>query len=209
MILYNSLTKVWRFFSRINDKIFRKGGDFSDWMNQSELGFSDKCGNKYQPSSGKIIYALKQLNISNEDCILDIGCGKGRAMYMMSGFPFKIIDGFDLSDKMVEIANLNFNKVGISNRCKAFKADAANFKDFSQYDFFYAFNPVPKDVFKKLLVNIVNDIKKNPRKCIFIYMNPEYDDYLQKETPFILFKTIKSMIKWNDIYVYMYDGMRG
>ena len=204
--IYNIITNTWQFGSTMNDKLFRHGADFSSWMTQEQLGISEKDGNKYQPSSGIFKKALKKLNISDKDCILDIGCGKGRAMYMMSGFPFKCIEGYDLSDEMVKVANNNFKITKTDDRCRAFKADAGVFTEYTKYNYFYAFNPVPEVVFKRMLANIIDNIDANPRKCFFIYLNPVYDSFVIAETKFKPVFKIKGMVDWNDVCVYTYSG---
>jgi SAM-dependent methyltransferase len=202
MIFYKVITTLWQKCAGIRDKVVYKGADFASWKTQEELGFEEKLGNKYQPSSGIIKRAFKHLNITANDSVIDIGCGKGAAMYMMSRFPFKKVDGYDLSQEMVDIANDNFRKLGTTDRCHAFCANASEFKDYSAYNYFYAFNPVPEEVFKELLENIVDDIKNHPRAATFVYLNPVYDEWIRNNTPFKLVSKTKGVVNWNDVYVY-------
>ena len=201
-MIYKLLTLIWRRASIFNDKVFRKGGDFSDWLSLEELGFSKERGNKYQPSSGIIKRVFRELKPCKADTIVDIGCGKGRAMYMLSQFEFGAIEGYDLSSQMVDVANSNFAKTGINDRCRAFLADAAEYKDYNKYNYFYAFNPVPEIVFEKLMGNIVENIEQNPRECFFVYLNPVYDKYIKEHTPFKLDRIKRGIVRWNDVYVY-------
>ncbi|MBR1641473.1 MAG: class I SAM-dependent methyltransferase [Butyrivibrio sp.] len=202
MSIYKFLTIAWQKCAGVRDKIAYKGADFASWKTQEELGFEEKSGNKYQPSSGIIKKAFKELNITDNDAVIDIGCGKGAAMYMMSLFPFKKVDGYDLSQEMVNIANDNFKKLGTADRCHAFRADASQYKDYFSYNYFYAFNPVPEEVFKELVANIVNNINDCPRNCTFVYLNPVYDEWIQNNTPFKLASKTKGIVNWNDVYVY-------
>ncbi len=201
-IVWNLITKTWRTASVINDKLFRGGADFSDWMTQDELGFSETEGNKYQPSSGIIKRVVRRFDISSNDNIIDIGCGKGRAMFMLSRYGFGSVDGYDISEYMVDLANKNFAKVGISDKCKAFCANALSFTEYDKYNYFYAFNPVPREVFEIMMDNIVLNIKQHPRECCFIYLNPVYDDYISNHTPFERCYTKKAIMSWNSVYVY-------
>ena len=204
MSFYKCLTTIWQECAGLRDKLLYRGADFAFWKTQEELGFEEKSGNKYQPSSGIIKKTFRKMNITDDDAIVDIGCGKGAAMFMLSAFPFKCVDGYDLSQEMVDIANDNFKKLGISDKCRAFHADASEFKDYSKYNYFYAFNPVPEVVFKELIKNIVDNITINPRECTFVYLNPVYDEWIRNHTSFeIAFKT-KGIVSWNDVYVYKY-----
>jgi cyclopropane fatty-acyl-phospholipid synthase-like methyltransferase len=50
---------------------------------------------------------LNDLNITANDSIIDIGCGKGSAMLSMLGFPFARVDGVELSQQIGSIAIRN------------------------------------------------------------------------------------------------------
>ena len=205
-IIKNIVSNVWQRVSCINDVLFRKGGNFSKWETNDDLGISEQDGNKYQPSSGRIKKVFKHLPISINDSILDIGCGKGRAMFMMHSFDFGVIDGFDLSERMVSLANSNFSKTQTNDRCHAFCADAATFTEYGKYNYFYAFNPVPEKVFYAMMDNIVKNLQETPRRCYFIYLNPMYDEYIQKSTPFVLERRYKGVVTWDDVCVYKYES---
>ena len=106
--LYDTLRKIWQDAAAFNDKVFRHGCDFSRWVTADSIGFSPERGNQYQPSSGNMVNVLRRYAITKSDAVLDIGCGKGKVMYLLSHFPFGKIDGIDLSPQLVKIANDNF-----------------------------------------------------------------------------------------------------
>ena len=203
-MIYKAITEVWQTVAKLNDKFFRHGGDFSGWESNSSLGISEKEGNKYQPSSDRIKKVLKELDIKSADSIIDIGCGKGRAMYMMSKFPFRKIVGYDLSENMVITANKNFNIVGKGDVCSAIIANAADFKEYTDYNYFYAFNPVPEQIFKKMMGNIEENIAEHPRKATFIYLNPVYKSYFDDSVKWECIMKKKALLDWNHVYVYRY-----
>ena len=78
--IWNMLRRVWQAGAVANDRLFRHGCDFSRWATQEELGFAESAGNQYQPSDGGLKKLLKRFHITPEDAIIDIGCGKGKAM---------------------------------------------------------------------------------------------------------------------------------
>ena len=65
-------------------------------------------------------------------------------------FPFKNIDGIEISPELVEIANRNFQKLN-TNKVKIFNQDASYFKHFNDYNYFYLCNPFPEIIFKKII----------------------------------------------------------
>lgn len=203
--MYNLLCKIWQFFASIKDSIIYKGCDFGTWMVPKELvGHEDK-GNKYQPSTDSLKRVLKRFTITKNDRILDIGCGKGKAMYLMSKFSFGEIYGYDISKELVDIANQNIKKLKIDN-CKAIVSDAYTYKDYDRFNYFYLCNSFPEKVFSKVIKNIEKSVKNNPRKVILIYMNPVCDNYLKKSSSFKEIYRYKSIIKWFEYRCYECEG---
>lgn len=66
----------------------KKGADFAGRIMQEDLGFTPKEGNDYTASWG-YIRRLFYNRITENDSIIDLGCGKGYAMYVMGKFKFR------------------------------------------------------------------------------------------------------------------------
>ncbi len=198
-----TVCQTWQICARLNDRLFRRGCDFSGWMTQESAGFSAERGNKYQPTTDSLAKVLRRLPITADDVILDIGCGKGKAMYIMSRFPFRRIEGYDLSPKLVEIARDNFTQLRLP-RCRVFEADAAEYDDYDEVTYFYMFNAVPREVFLRTLAHINASLARRPRKCCFLYMNPVYHMDLLTRSPFRLKFTQKAPISWLEFRCYEY-----
>lgn len=192
--MYNLLCKIYQMLDSIKDIIFRKKSDFSTWVIPKEIAENEEKGNKYQPSTDSLKKVLKKLKITNNDSIIDIGCGKGKALYIMSKFPFKKICGYDLSKELIDLAKNNMKRLNLNN-IELFIADANNFKNYDDFNYFYIYNSVPEKVFIKMMKNIKASIEKRPRECTFIYLNPVYDDIVKKNN-FKEFYNYKSIIKW-------------
>lgn len=199
--LYGMLCGIWQRFACLNDRFFRKNADFSGWMTQESAGFTKNHGNQYQPTTDALVRILKRFPISREDHILDIGCGKGKAMYLMSRFPFGSIRGYDLSETLTHIANDNFSRLGLE-QCRAFQADALEFQDYDAYNYFYLYNPFPEEVFRVMMERLQESLRRRPRTCTMIYLHPVCHDYILRQTPFRLIWKKKSWIGWFDYYCY-------
>ena len=204
-LVHNGLCMLWQGAAVKNDQLFRGNADFSSWMTQEEAGFAEGKGNQYQPSTDALIKVLKRFPISEKDAIIDLGCGKGKAMYLMERFPFRKIGGYDLSEELVQIANQNFQKLGIS-RCHAIQADAMTYEDYDEYNYFYIFNAFPQEVFKVMISHVLESIRRQPRTCYFIYLHPVCHEYLVSHTPFRLIYKRRSVVSWFDYYCYQYDA---
>lgn len=192
--MYKLLCKLYQMLESIVDIVFRKKSDFSTWVIPKEIAENEEKGNKYQPSTDSLKKVLKKLKITQEDSIIDIGCGKGKALYIMNKFPFKKICGYDLSKELVDLAKTNMKRLGL-NEVEVFVADASNFNKYDDYNYFYIYNSVPEKVFIKMMKNIKKSIEKKPRNCTFIYLNPVYDNIV-KNNDFKEFYNYKSIIKW-------------
>lgn len=200
-VLYKLACKMYITISGGFDRRAGKEVDFAQWVSKEELNLAEKEGNQYMPSTFELRKVLKKLSISKDDCILDVGCGKGKAMYMMDAFPFKKIGGIDLSQELVDIANKNF-EILKSEKCRAICCNALEFKDYHQYTMFYFYNPFPKEVFCQVIEKIVQSCEKNPRKITLIYMNPVCENEILKTGQFEEIYRRKSIISWFEIRCY-------
>jgi len=154
-----------------------KGVNFYGREDIEELQLDPLYSHGYQASNRwDLLEVLKKLNIKN-DAIVDFGCGKGHALYIMSKFRFDHICGVEISPELYAIAINNFKKLKIKN-IDLFLMDAANFADLDRYNMFYFFNPFPEIVMKQVVQNIIDSIKNNPRKATIVYMSPAYNDLI-------------------------------
>lgn len=104
---------------------------------QAQLGFTPDKGNQYQAAGDYLDKVLKKFIISEKDAVIDCGCGKGRAMWILAKAGFGCVDGYDISQKLIGEANLNFKQLGVSSICKAFAADAVLYHDYDKDTYIY------------------------------------------------------------------------
>ena len=69
------------------------GTDFSGRLYHDEIGVSKERANDYSATPLDLFRTLHKCKITFEDSIVDLGCGKGLAMYYMSFFPFRKLGG--------------------------------------------------------------------------------------------------------------------
>lgn len=195
---YDSLsTKLPIFFEKL------RGVDFSTEVHVDELGLDPNLSVGYHPSGDKYLrQLLKGLVISNQDRILDIGCGKGSAILVMLKFPFAQVDGVEISEDLAKIARRNFKLLGVpAGRIHIVRMNAAKFTQLDAYNFIYLYNPFRRPVFRNVLSNLTNSLKRKPRKMTLIYNNPAYHDDVLNSGFFEL--ASKHPDKWgNKIFVY-------
>ncbi|MEG1432437.1 class I SAM-dependent methyltransferase [Eubacterium sp.] len=199
--LYQFLCSLWIKNAQRSDKTL--GVDFSVWEDNQRIGIPKHRGNHYQPSTNDLEKVLDKLPITEKDTIIDIGCGKGKALYMMSQFPFRQIDGLELSDALCHTAERNIKKLNLS-RCRIINHDAATFSNYDDYNYFYIFNSFPEAVFLKMLDRILSSIERSPRKITLIYLNPVCHHHLINHG-FRLFYRKNRYTKWFSYHCYHYS----
>ena len=149
------------------------GTDFSGRIYQDELGTTKERANDYSPSPDKLIKCLEKMNINSSDSIVDMGCGKGYAMYIMSGFAFGKIGGVELSTKLCNTAKNNLKKM-MPSECswEVFNCDAGKWDKYDDYNIFYLYNPFPKEVLIEVKRLMEDSIKRKKRKVLVLYLMP-------------------------------------
>lgn len=166
------------------------GKDFSSTISQEKLGYSIEQINLGSPSSKKsLIKIFKEIDVNDNDRILDIGCAKGFAINFFLKMPFSRVDGLEISSKLATICKKNFSK---EDRIKIFNIDAVDFDNYSDYNYFYMYNPFPSShILKSVLEKILSCHFKN--KIFFIYNNAKNHEVFY-EAGLKLHKKIKDPI---------------
>lgn len=118
---------------------------------------------------------LKKLNISENDSILDIGCGKGLFLYYAKKFKFNKIDGVEYSKELFDIAKENIKKIN-DERMNIFNSDARDFKNYAGYNFFFLCNPFSKEIMEVVISQILKTYETNKRKITVYYQFPFLKD---------------------------------
>jgi SAM-dependent methyltransferase len=154
-----------------------RGLDFSKVMPSEDLGFDPNLVSKCSPSGSNYLKnVFHDLKIASTDNILDIGCGKGSAIYQMTKFPFNKTDGIEISQIIAARAKLNFKKLKFK-KVKIYNVSAESFDSYGDYNFFYMYNPFPQSVMEKVIERIIS--QNNSYSDIYvIYNNPRCSDFI-------------------------------
>ena len=149
-----------------------QGVDISRIVYPEEVGLDSRYVGESTPSWNKyLVRLLKDLHISDQDTILDIGCGKGSAMLAMLKFPFARVDGIELSKEISEIAIRNLTKLK-KQRWQIFNGDAITYKDYNAHTMLYLYNPFPEEIMRHVVANIHSSIAGREQEMLVIYNNP-------------------------------------
>ena len=129
-------------------------------------------GSDYECTHIRLHGMLKKIcrEAGRNDSILDVGCGKGRMLCFFSKYSFLRADGIEYNPGIAAIAGNNMKRLGLKSR--VFLADACDFDNWGDYNWFYFYNPFPKRVMDICLQKMIESLLKNPRRLNIIYVNP-------------------------------------
>jgi len=152
----------------------------------------------YAASTNRVLKMFRKLSITDEDCILDVGCGKGKVINMLYSFPFKNIDGLEYDTQLVSLCMRNMKKLK-RKRTKLYCEDAARFTHLDAYTYMYMFNPFKGQTMEKFVDNILDSYNRKKRRICIVYLNPQCSNIFIK-------KGFKVIYEWKGFMVYQLDG---
>ena len=187
---------------RIIDNIFHNFYDFYYKIDLHGIVYTTDSKTIYQPSrSYELNSLLKQIE-TNGKVFLDIGSGKGMAVYIACRFKFKKIHGVEISKSLYEISIKNFkNKYDnvLLHNCSFFDLSS----DIIQtIDIFYLFNSF--DEIENLIELFQNYAKPG---SILIYNNPVHHYDLVKSKTFSIISRHKFFVSNSPIYLYKVESV--
>jgi SAM-dependent methyltransferase len=107
---------------------------------------------------------------------LDLGSGKGRTLLMASDYPFRRILGVELLPALHHIAQENLRAYrNESQRCfvlESLCADATTFPFPEEPLVVYLFNPFGESGLRRVVANLEQSLRDNPRPLYVLYYNP-------------------------------------
>jgi SAM-dependent methyltransferase len=116
---------------------------------------------------------LAALAPSKQLRFVDLGCGLGRACLIAAEYGFKRIRGVDMVPEFCAQARTNVQALcrHDSNypRVEIFLADAMDYSRRSDDDIVFLYNPFPRDVLERVVVNLVDGAWQQQRQLLIIY----------------------------------------
>jgi len=124
--------------------------------------------------------AMNAIDVSLDDfTFVDLGSGKGRALFYAADWPFRRIVGVEIAPALHEIATGNVRVYSSpTQRCDRFElvcSDAAVWQPPDEKLLVYAFQPFPSDVFARVMQNLADSLATRARPVVFVYVNPVFE----------------------------------
>ena len=149
-----------------------QGLDFSCFEESASSTLDTESFYPYECTPSQLLHKVfDRLHLRADDKLLDVGCGKGYAIYFLRRhYPFACVDGVEISSRLVDIAKANMRRLKI--RANIFLSDAAHFTELDEYNYFYLSNPFPENAMSKFIKNLMHSYLRNSREITLIYTNP-------------------------------------
>jgi SAM-dependent methyltransferase/thiol-disulfide isomerase/thioredoxin len=130
----------------------------------------------YEPSSWlPMRWALRRLDPGPNEVLVDLGCGKGRVVCEAARRPFARVIGVEISERLLEVARENVERNRDRFRCQDVElvnADATEWEVPDEVTVAYLYHPFAGAVFRRVIDNIVQSIRRNPRRVRLVYVGP-------------------------------------
>lgn len=142
-------------------------------------------GNAYLPARAKNIRStLRLLPIGDpaQYTFIDMGSGKGRAVFLAAELPFRKVLGVEHSAALHEAAVANLRRLRRSartrERVELVLDDAANYEFPGGNLVLYMFNPFGPDIMSKMLNNLERAMREEKRHVAVLLLWPELPEML-------------------------------
>jgi predicted RNA methylase len=166
------------------------GTDTSGFIGAEEL--PDSQGRKSIHNSGfyatspSIFYqAFARLPIDFKGfTFIDLGAGKGRIVLLASNFPFRRVLGVEFVPELQAIATQNIARYRPPARqcddVECILGDACDFVFPSGPLVIFMWNPFAGPVFERVIENLDQSLRRDPREVYLVYLKPVLDDVVQR-----------------------------
>ena len=154
----------------------RAGADTAEHVYHEDLGLSTENRVWHDPSGWLALRrALRRLDPTKDDVLVDYGSGLGRALLVAAGFPFRRIIGVELSEELNERARANIAGAAGRAACKdveVVSADALEWDVPSDVTVAYLYCPFTGDVFDGVVARLLASVDEHPRPLRLVYNYP-------------------------------------
>jgi hypothetical protein len=125
--------------------------------------------------------ALSRLEVDRNDVFADFGAGKGPAVLVAAGFPFKRAIGVEISDDLTQTARGNFERLRVTpvaDRVEFVTADVLEYEIPEDLSVVYLYNPFTGLLFASFIERLLRSVERHPRPLRLVYNYPFDHNYL-------------------------------
>ncbi|MGE5107354.1 MAG: methyltransferase domain-containing protein [Sphingobacteriales bacterium] len=115
-------------------------------------------------------------SIPGNECLLDIGCGKGRVLIVAAHYGFRNLIGVEFSKKFCAETNaiiLSKEKEFPLTSFSVINQDASSFVIPDNTTTIFLYNPFDEVIMNNVVLHVEESLKRRPRNLLIIYINPQ------------------------------------
>lgn len=185
------LPRYWSVRRLVPDEFDRRFGlDTATPLRRTELGL-DNTNLLYLTAYGAIpenLFHQAMERVKDIDyerfTFVDLGSGKGRALFLASEYPFRKIVGVELSPRLHAIAKQNLAKYhNPLQKCMSLELINEDFVRYRLPDeplFCFMYNPCEEKIMARLAERARESSAKNPRLMYLLYFAPRFGHLWEK-----------------------------
>lgn len=154
-----------------------------DTFGEAVLAEHDAERVHYKPLPWNVLsQILSKSDVSPSDVFLDLGAGKGRAIFLAAAqYPFKRVTGVELSQELSAVARANIAQVRDQLLCRDVEIVTSDVLDYRIPDdvtVVFLYNPFCGYIFTSVIEDLLDSVDRQPRRMRVIYLNPTELEYL-------------------------------
>lgn len=161
------------------ERVLERFGETSKRVGLDELGLARDGYHDYEPSGWRSFQrAMKGIEVSETDCFLDIGCGKGRIVAQAARRPFGRVLGVELSEELAAQAQRLLEREPRRRRCGSVEivvADSTSWQVPDEVTVIYFYNALSGSGLQAILDRIAESASRAPRDLSVRYVNPIHE----------------------------------
>jgi SAM-dependent methyltransferase len=144
---------------------------------------------RYQASKAHPLLKLfRKLQLPEDGVFVDMGCGKGRVLFIAAQLGFKRVVGIEFCGQLcrqaLENAELFSKKFPAMPPVEVIESDATHYDFKGDENIFFLYNPFDSVVLAQVLENIGKSVLKTPRDLWLIYNNPVHHEVVENSRLF-------------------------
>lgn len=206
---------------------------FNDWMEEEysldilkfirRANLKGKGGHGYYPTDIRMILEAEDI-FDKKEAIIDLGSGKGGAMLAFRNCGFNKVAGIEYTDDIYNAMCGNLEKLdycvekctdrtvheeGLADdKFYCYLGDASALKEeLDNYNNICFFNPFSYELTKKTFGNILDSLKRKPRKMIIFYAEPMCHDVIMQSGKFALVRKVGKTLGGSTYSAYVYETL--
>lgn len=163
----------------------------------------------YEPSRTlplRQLFRSLQPLIRPESVLVDVGCGKGKAMFVASQFGFRTVRGIELSPRLCELARANAARwqarAGSATHFEIIQADLLHHHFAPDEDFVFCFNPFGEALLSCMLDKLEASQQAHPRPLCLLYFHPVFARVIDQRPAWRLLRELRYGPYSSRVYTY-------